>query len=64
MCPKCGDIFNLCFHEKKCSCGHVSGKYISHFSVNVKNGKLIGFDNESFSLSLKNGGDFKSFVIA
>lgn len=63
MCNRCGDIFNLCFHTKKCSCGHTHGKYISHSQIITHNGKLIGFDNQSFSNALKNYSNFNAFVI-
>ena len=41
-CHWCGDIFNLTFKDKKCSCGNASGKYLEH----TPEGELDGLNAE------------------
>lgn len=46
-CDECGDVFNLNFELKQCSCGKVKGKYINRVEA-VVNGA-------GFSLAIGNG---------
>jgi len=72
LCDKCGDIFNLNFHLKKCSCGSSYGKYLSD-GLNAEVGGssiMIGFANSSIKKALaqrifiNDGGiEFTAFVI-
>lgn len=47
ICDQCGDVFNLSFTLKQCSCGHVKGHYIDNVNA-VVNGN-------GFSLAIGNG---------
>lgn len=47
ICPLCNDVFNLGYRVKRCSCGEVSGRYITQYDAEV-NGKGI-------SLAIGNG---------
>lgn len=47
MCRVCGDIFNLSYQLKQCSCGKVKGLY-----VNSRDAEVNG---EGFSLAIGNG---------
>jgi hypothetical protein len=69
-CKKCGDVFNLKFHIKKCYCAESEGYYIDE--INAKyNGDCIpiGIDNHSFRSAINLqpqqglGKRFDAFVI-
>lgn len=47
MCLDCGDVFNLNFSAKSCSCGKVKGQYVNQRDA-VVNG-------EGVSLAIGNG---------
>ena len=49
MCLEWGDIFNLNYNNKNCSCGKTSGKYINELDAEIKGKcKAIGFSNGTF----------------
>ena len=53
FCDRCGDIFNLDFHLKSCSCGHVKGKYDNNDAARVNgNGRSLAIGNGSFMNAL------------
>lgn len=71
FCKNCGSIFNLDFHEKKCKCGNVKGRYVDDVKAiySGNDAMPIGIDNFSFAGAVSNqpedgkGKRFEAFVI-
>lgn len=48
-CRECGDIFNLSFELKSCSCGKVRGLYVDDLRAKVNGGGIsLAIGNGSF----------------
>lgn len=70
-CGYCGDVFNIGYESKKCSCGRTSGLYLDNVNARYsgKHAVPLGFANNSFDNALKRqpnsgmGKEFSAFVI-
>ncbi|MGJ9458513.1 hypothetical protein [Oceanobacillus sp. CF4.6] len=71
LCLECGDLFNLDYSIKKCSCGKVEGKYIDNINAVYKGGVAVpmGISNPSLLEAIRNqpekgmGEEFTAFTI-
>jgi hypothetical protein len=49
MCTECGDIFNLKYKTKLCSCRKTEGRYVDELNATYSGPAIpIGFANTSF----------------
>jgi len=49
MCTECGDIFNLKYETKTCTCRKTEGRYIDQLNATYNGPAIpIGFANTSF----------------
>ena len=73
FCRGCGDVFNLGYKMKTCSCGKTYGKYIDNLNAIYSTNEEavpVGFSNPDFVHAIKNQPDkdyygkrFEAFVI-
>lgn len=69
LCTECGDIFNLSYEVRQCTCGKTSGKYIDNLNAEYYGGTPLGFDNRTLVEAIKQqpndglGRNFTAFVI-
>lgn len=52
-CLNCGDMFNLKFHNKACSCGQCTGRYVDNSYAEITGPCVsVGIGNISFTKAL------------
>ena len=74
LCDNCGDIFNLTFRRKECSCGKGFGNYLEDgITVEISKSSIpLGFANSSIKEALakriflmeNSSSEFTAFVIS